>query len=142
MAGVVRLQGMRWLRSSILTQGVTRRAINTSVKNSEAKSQTECAQPVKENWVSYGFDRNNKTIDRNAMKQTFFWAVTVCLIFGGFGLSYLPDPMLRNWSQREAYLELRRREELGLPPIDRNHIDPAKIVLPSDEELGDTEIII
>lgn len=43
---------------------------------------------------------------------------------------------------REAYLQLHRREKLGLPLVDKNLIDPAKIELPSDEELGDTEIII
>jgi NADH dehydrogenase (ubiquinone) 1 beta subcomplex subunit 11 len=63
-------------------------------------------------------------------------------VFGGFVFTYYPDVMLRDWSQREAYLELRRREALGLPRIDRNLIDPSKIVLPSDEELGDTDIII
>jgi NADH dehydrogenase (ubiquinone) 1 beta subcomplex subunit 11 len=30
----------------------------------------------------------------------------------------------------------------GLPLIDRNLIDPSKINLPSDEELGDAEIVI
>lgn len=46
------------------------------------------------------------------------------------------------WAQREAYLELERREKAGLPLIDPNMIDPAKIPLPSDEELADFEIII
>ena len=47
-----------------------------------------------------------------------------------------------DWVAREARLELHRREKLGLPLVDKNYIDPAKIELPSDEELGDTEIII
>uniref|UniRef100_A0A7R9JS95 NADH dehydrogenase [ubiquinone] 1 beta subcomplex subunit 11, mitochondrial n=1 Tax=Timema genevievae TaxID=629358 RepID=A0A7R9JS95_TIMGE len=59
-----------------------------------------------------------------------------------FIFAYVPDFQLRDWAQREAFLELRRREQLGLPPIDRNLIDPEKIILPTDEELGDTEIII
>uniref|UniRef100_A0A7R9I294 NADH dehydrogenase [ubiquinone] 1 beta subcomplex subunit 11, mitochondrial n=1 Tax=Timema bartmani TaxID=61472 RepID=A0A7R9I294_9NEOP len=59
-----------------------------------------------------------------------------------FIFAYVPDFQLRDWAQREAFLELRRREQLGLPPIDRNLIDPEKITLPTDEELGDTEIII
>jgi len=54
----------------------------------------------------------------------------------------LPDFNLRDWSVREALIELRRREAAGLPLIDQNLIPPEKIVLPSDEELGDTEIII
>lgn len=47
-----------------------------------------------------------------------------------------------DWNQREAYLELRRREAAGLPLIDSNLVDPSKFSLPSDEELGDMEIII
>lgn len=49
---------------------------------------------------------------------------------------------MRNWAQREAYLILREREAQGLPAIDSNLIDPDKIELPSDEELGSQEIII
>nr|CAD7568712.1 unnamed protein product [Timema californicum] len=76
------------------------------------------------------------------MHATFFFSVTCCLVFGSFIFAYVPDFQLRDWAQREAFLELRRREHLGLPPIDKNLIDPEKIVLPTDEELGDTEIII
>jgi NADH dehydrogenase (ubiquinone) 1 beta subcomplex subunit 11 len=76
------------------------------------------------------------------MKASFFFSVTLCLVWGSFVYFYQPDNLLRDWSQREAFLELRRREAAGLEPIDANYIDPAKIVLPSDEELGDTEIII
>jgi NADH dehydrogenase (ubiquinone) 1 beta subcomplex subunit 11 len=49
---------------------------------------------------------------------------------------------MNDWSQREAFLELRRREAAGLPLIDCNLVEPSKISLPSDEELGTTEIII
>lgn len=48
----------------------------------------------------------------------------------------------RDWAQREAYLEMRRREAAGLPYIDRNLIPEENVVLPTDEELGETEIII
>jgi len=47
-----------------------------------------------------------------------------------------------SWAQREAYLELERREKAGLPQIDPNLIDPAKIDLPFEQELEDFEIII
>jgi NADH dehydrogenase (ubiquinone) 1 beta subcomplex subunit 11 len=49
---------------------------------------------------------------------------------------------LRDWSQREAYLLVREREAMGLPLIDPNYTDESTIVLPSEEELGDFEIII
>lgn len=60
----------------------------------------------------------------------------------GFIWGYAPDPLLRDWAQREAFLELRRREAAGLDPISRDYADPANVVLPSDEELGNMEIII
>jgi hypothetical protein len=49
-----------------------------------------------------------------------------------------------DWHRREAFLELARREQLGLPLVDRNLVDPDKVMkqLLSDEELGDTDIII
>lgn len=47
-----------------------------------------------------------------------------------------------DWAQREAFLQLRKREAEGLPLIDPNLVDAEKIELPSDEELGNTEIII
>jgi len=49
---------------------------------------------------------------------------------------------LKDWAQREAYLTLRHREAAGLPLIDMNYVDVSSISLPSEEELGDTEIII
>ena len=49
---------------------------------------------------------------------------------------------LYEWSQREAYLLIAKRERDGLPLVDKNFIDPSKINLPSDEELGDTEVIV
>ena len=51
-----------------------------------------------------------------------------------FSISYA------DWSIREAYLELERREQLGLPLIDPNLVDPAKLDLPTDEELGSYQV--
>ena len=49
---------------------------------------------------------------------------------------------LHNWAQREAYLLLKEREDAGIFPISKDFIDPEKVNLPSDEELGDIEIRI
>lgn len=76
------------------------------------------------------------------MKSTFFFSVTLCLVFGTFIWSYLPDNQLRDWSQREGYLELRRREAAGNAPISPDYIERALVQLPSEEDLADTEIII
>lgn len=152
MAGVVRLVQRSVLeRSIILSNSKCIRLISTSKKNREtagvaetiAKSETtESTTTSKKNWVSYGFDFKSEEADRNAMHATFFFSITLCIVFGGFVWAYYPDVLLRDWAQREGYLELRRRETQGLPLIDRNLIDPSKISLPSDEELADTEIVI
>ena len=49
---------------------------------------------------------------------------------------------MRDWATREAYLDMHRREQEGLPLIDPYLIPPDQIVLPTEEELGDTEIVI
>jgi NADH dehydrogenase (ubiquinone) 1 beta subcomplex subunit 11 len=152
MAGVVRLMQRSALKHSIMSSNSKCiRLISTSKKNRETagvaepieKSETtESTTISKKNWVSYGFDFKNEEADRNAMNATFFFSITLCIVFGGFVLAYYPDVLLRDWAQREGYLELRRRETQGLPLVDRNLIDPSKIILPSDEELEDTEIVI
>ncbi|GFG35477.1 hypothetical protein Cfor_09130 [Coptotermes formosanus] len=152
MAAVVRMaQRSALVRSMMLSNSKCIRLISTSKKNRETaglaepieKSETtESTTVTKKNWVSYGFDFKSEEADRNAMNATFFFSITLCIVFGGFVWAYYPDVLLRDWAQREGYLELRRRETQGLPLIDRNLIDPSKINLPSDEELGDTEIII
>ena len=92
--------------------------------------------------IFVGFETEDKTDDKNAMKSTFFFSVTLCLVFGTFIWSYLPDNQLRDWSQREGYLELRRREAAGQVPISPDYIERDLVQLPSDEDLADTEIII
>ena len=49
---------------------------------------------------------------------------------------------MHEWCQREAFLRLREREAAGELPISADFVDPKLIELPSEEELGDTEIII
>lgn len=93
-------------------------------------------------WVSYGFDRRDKEWDRQVMRSTFFLSVTMCMVFGGFIWTYLPDPKMRDWAQREAFIVLREREAAGVELISADLIDASLVELPTDEELGDTEIII
>lgn len=97
---------------------------------------------AQKNWVSWGFERFDKKKDENVMHATTFITVTLCMVVVGFVWGYAPDMLLRDWAQREGYLELRRREAAGLEPISANYVDPAAIELPSDEELGGMEIII
>ena len=139
MAGLIRLGGAR-LANGLRT---CTRKINTSSQKTTVKSETcPVASDDKKNWISFGFSTIDPFVDKLTMHVSGFMMVSLILVFGGTMLVHAPDPHLHEWSQREAYLELRRREALGLPPIDADYIDPAKINLPTDEELGNTEIII
>ncbi|CAG9760413.1 unnamed protein product [Ceutorhynchus assimilis] len=124
-----------------------RRLVSTSKKNNDTVAAEACqsqtnTKVVVKSWVSYGYDHKNKTDDRSVMHVLMFGALTLCGVVGGFVWTYAPDYHLRDWGVREAFLELRRREAEGKLPIDPNFIPVEKIILPSDEELGDTEIII
>lgn len=118
---------------------ICRRIATTPSLYDGAKEETK---PVKRKWVSYGFSSKDEAEDRHALHQTMFVTVTIVMVLGITVMAYLPDVRGKDWAQREAYLQLRYREEHGLPLIDANLIDPSKIILPTDEELGDTEIII
>lgn len=145
MAGICRLGASHTLKNGmnlLRLQKITCRAITTSPKKDDSTNVIEPSEE-KKRWVSYGFDNTSERDDRRKMHEIFFMAVTIGIVMAGYGLVYKPDTRtMQSWAQREAYLQLRYREEHGLPPIDMNLIDPAKIVLPTDEELGDTEIII
>lgn len=141
MAALIKLRHMPVLQRCAWNHfNKINRNISTSKKNSDTAT-TEC-KPCPENWVSYGFDYENKQEDTNVHNASFFFSVTLVLVFGGFSWAYSPDVHMRDWAQREAFLELRRREKSGQPPIDPNYVNPKKVKLPSDAELCDAEIII
>ncbi|XP_028129244.1 NADH dehydrogenase [ubiquinone] 1 beta subcomplex subunit 11, mitochondrial [Diabrotica virgifera virgifera] len=125
---------------------VARRFVSTSQKKNVTAEAVDAAKSkakvADQNWISYGYEYTSKTDDRNAMHSIMFVSITLCIVMGTLFFAYMPDYNLRDWAQREAFLELRRREEQGLPPIDANFVDPSKITLPSDEELEGVEIII
>lgn len=129
------------------------RLISTSPKSKDAaavatptaaasEQKTDSKAAANKNWVSYGFDFRDEANDRSAMKASYFFSVTLCLVWGTFIWSYLPDTQMRNWAQREGYLALRQREAAGQELISADYIDPSLIALPSDEDLADVEIII
>lgn len=144
MAALFRMNCVRGLRRGLALMSpkettIYRRIATTPCCYDSAKEETK---PVKRKWVSYGYSNDDEAEDRHAMHLTMFVTITVVMVLGGTMMAYLPDVRNKDWAQREAYLQLRYREEHGLPLIDRNLIDPSKIILPTDEELGDTEIII
>jgi len=102
-------------------------------------------QRLRRDWFCFGYHPTDEYIDWKWQHYALFWTVTIALGGTLFVFSYKPDyPILREWATREAYIEMARREKYGLPYIAKDYIDPAKIIatLPSDDELGDFEIII
>lgn len=90
-------------------------------------------------WQSFGWDYTNPVADRYYHHEAFVFGL-VGFIWTMWLWSYGPDYKLREWARREAYLRTYKREALGLPLIDRDLIDPERIVLPTEEEIGDYPI--
>lgn len=130
------------------------RSINTSKKKDDTTTtavdatcspspQSGTVQPKKSKFFyDYGFYGKTEEEEHFNMNFLFFTYVSMGLGCSFFYFMYAPTDNLADWAQREGYLELRRREQLGLPLIDPNYVDPSTVYLPSDEELGDTEIIV
>ncbi len=96
---------------------------------------------MEKGWQGAGYHPYNKAEDeRRAHFWMFLW-VTIC-IGGGFWLGFVGDAQQMDWAQREAFLRMRECEAKGLPYVDPNFVDPSKIKLPTEEELGDTEVIV
>lgn len=132
------------------------RLVSTSPKKNETSVAKPLSSQVSEevtdfsieavrkskNWVSYGFSRTDKEEDRQYTRAVYFCGISIAIVGTVFWWSYLPDRQYLEWSQREAYIVLREREAAGLEPISPDYTDPTTVILPSDEELGKTEIII
>ena len=150
MAGLVRLRAFQGLNNglSLLTknQNLCRPISTSSISKKDLTEVTETKSkgpgPSKKNWISWGYDKTDERLDRHYIHESLFIGVTICLVCGFYYMMYMPNRSMLDWAQREAFLELRRREELGLKPIDKDYFDPETIILPTDEELGDTPIII
>jgi NADH dehydrogenase (ubiquinone) 1 beta subcomplex subunit 11 len=143
MAALMKLRHMQLMQRCVWNHYCrVNRSISTSKRNSDTAATACETKPEDKNWVSYGFDYTDKEEDTNAHHASFFFSVTLCLVFGGFAWAYAPDVHMRDWAQREAFLELRRREKAGSRPIDPNYINPSLMNLPSESDICDVEIII
>ncbi|CAK1552053.1 unnamed protein product [Leptosia nina] len=143
MAGIIKLRNLPIIQRCVWNHfAKTSRTISTSKKNSDTATTVSESKTEDKNWVSYGFDYNSQEDDTNAHHASYFFSITLCVVFGGFAWAYAPDVHMRDWAQREAYLELHRREKAGLKPIDPNYVNPKTVTLPSENDLCDVEIII
>ncbi|GFO44528.1 chitin deacetylase [Plakobranchus ocellatus] len=121
-------------------------SIEPMEKSADLKRLTEHFENTdsknEENFTSYGFEPGDRDTDWFYYNLVMFGVFTIGFCWGGFILAYMPDYKMLDWCQREAFLELERREKEGLPLVDPNYVNVDTIELPSDEELGDEEIII
>ncbi|ODN03970.1 NADH dehydrogenase [ubiquinone] 1 beta subcomplex subunit 11, mitochondrial [Orchesella cincta] len=115
--------------------------VTGAIHDAPPKTVEDFANP-KTTWQSYGFDSKDPDLDINRRNFMFFITITIGIVGSGFIMTYSPDVRMKDWNQREAYIELARREALGLPPVDRNLVPVDQVELPSEEELGDFDIII
>lgn len=90
-------------------------------------------------WKSLGFDYTNPTIDKYMAHEAVFIFMAGFLICTWL-YAYGPDMKYKEWAKREAFLRTHKREALGLPLIDRDVIDPERMVLPTEEEIGDYDV--
>jgi len=95
-----------------------------------------------ENYVSYGYCAEDRDEDWFHHNFVSFVVFSLGLSVVGFMFRYMPDTKHSDWAAREAFLQMEIRERQGKPLIDCNYVDPSSIELPSDEDLGDTEIVI
>ncbi|NXH11845.1 NDUBB dehydrogenase, partial [Bucco capensis] len=67
------------------------------------------------------------------MRAAFFTGISIVIVLGSVFLHYLPDHGLQQWARREAELQVRERERQGLPLVQPNYYDPARLTLPPPE---------
>ncbi|NWU87370.1 NDUBB dehydrogenase, partial [Onychorhynchus coronatus] len=72
-------------------------------------------------------------VDVLNMRAVFFAGVSVAIVLGSVFVHYLPDYGLTQWARREAEIQVRERERLGLPLLTSNYYDPARLSLPPTE---------
>jgi len=113
----------------------------------KSRTQDEVSKWVKEQesknwWGGYGMNPWDKKLDaRDTHKYVALCTLAIVVPF--FVFAYKPNSQgLRHWYRREAMLLIIEREKAGIPYVDRNYVDPAKLDLPTDEELNGAEVII
>lgn len=90
-------------------------------------------------WRPFGNDYSSEFADKYYYHESFF----IFFFAASYSIwlwQYAPDLKLREWARREAFLRTHKREALGLPLIDKNVVDPDRIVLPNEDELVDFEV--
>lgn len=80
----------------------------------------------------HGFDDDPK-VDEWNMHNVFFFGFSIALVLGTTFVAYVPDYRMIEWARREAGMLVKHREANGLPIMESNCFDPAKINLLEDD---------
>ena len=148
---------LRSVRDVVSRPVAASRLISNSPKTLGGASSSSDDQPVVKTWRDpanqlpkefkewtpflHPFDKEK---DEFVRRGAMFCVIVVMFCWMPFIWAYGPDHSLQNWAYREAFLEIERRKKAGQPLISPDLIEADKVVqhLPSEEELGDMEIII
>ncbi|CAH8521349.1 unnamed protein product [Heterobilharzia americana] len=85
-------------------------------------------------------EADKKQIEKEVKEITKVTHRTISILIFWY---YSPGQSHHDWSWREAFLELERRQRDGLPLVDKDLIPASQVQLPGDDELdSDVEIII
>lgn len=90
----------------------------------------------RDDWLSHGYTTQDRDEDAFFYHASFFlfWSIGGGMLWVMLG--YRPVGWRSmNWQGREAYLELHRRETLGIDLVSPDLIPRHRIILPSEEEL-------
>ncbi|CAH8544230.1 unnamed protein product [Heterobilharzia americana] len=114
-----------------------------NIPEADKKQIEKEVKEITKDWVSYGYHETDKEEDIFLNRAASFFFLTVALFPSLFFWYYSPGQSHHDWSWREAFLELERRQRDGLPLVDKDLIPASQVQLPGDDELdSDVEIII
>ncbi|XP_074713895.1 NADH dehydrogenase [ubiquinone] 1 beta subcomplex subunit 11, mitochondrial [Strix uralensis] len=133
-------RALRALRARALRAGARERSVGPAGAvalpqvplGADPHEEEPMAVAQRKNPDYHGFSAD-PDVDVLNMRATFFAGVSIALVLGTIFLHYLPDYGLQQWARREAELQIRERERRGLPLIDPNYYDPARLTLPPPE---------
>lgn len=97
-----------------------------------AHEEEPMAEAQRKNPDYHGFSAD-PAADAANMRAAFLAGVSGALVLGAVFVHYLPDYGLQEWARREAERRIRERERRGLPLLDSDYYDPARLALPPPE---------
>ncbi|KAM4643644.1 LOW QUALITY PROTEIN: NADH dehydrogenase [ubiquinone] 1 beta subcomplex subunit 11, mitochondrial [Amazona ochrocephala] len=104
-------------------------ALPRGLLGADAHEEEPMAVAQRKNPDFHGFSAE-PDVDVLNMRAVFFAGVSVAIVLGSVFLHYLPDYGLQQWARREAEIQVLERERRGLPLLDSNYYDPARLTLP------------